>query len=459
MGSRWAKAALVVAAVVVALVIGSQWPTTAPSGSDRSAPTGSVTTHPTSPSSTTSPTPSAPGTRSAAHATPSQGRATTGATSPREARPRHTPMADPPAPSPTTSPESARPASARARAAFARMSLEQRVGQLFMVGTPATGADASIAHDIADLHVGNVILTGRSSLGVDATSRVTKDLQARATHRATAGVPLLVSVDQEGGAVQVLSGPGFSRMPSAVTQGGWSPRELRSQARVWGGQLAAAGVTVNLAPVIDTVPAGTSRSNAPIGAFGRQFGSDPGAVWSHGQAFAGGMAAAGVAPTVKHFPGLGRVTGNTDTTAGVTDHATTTSEVTGGPFASAVAQRAPIVMVSTAVYDRIDPDHPAAFSRRVVTGLLRDRLGYGGVVISDDLGAAQQVAAWSPGERATQFIGAGGDLVLTVGGPVVDPMVSAVVDKARSDPAFRAKVNAAALRVLELKHAQGLLTR
>jgi beta-N-acetylhexosaminidase len=94
-----------------------------------------------------------------------------------------------------------------------------------------------------------------------------------------------------------------------------------------------------------------------------------------------------------------------------------------------------------------------------VTGLLREQLGFGGVVISDDLGAARQVASWSPGERATQFIAAGGDLVLTVDGPFVAQMVSAVVDRAESDPGFRATVNASALRVLQLKNDRGLLGR
>jgi beta-N-acetylhexosaminidase len=436
--SKWAKAALLAAAVVVALVIGTQWPTTSPGGSGTTGPT-ATTLATARPSSSRTGSPEA-------RVAPSATRSPRVTASPRPA---------PGATSQTTVPA----ASPRAKAVLDRMTLRQRVGQLFMVGTPATGETGSIGHAITDLHVGNVMMTGRSSLGVDATARLSKQLQSLTTRRATAGAPLLVSTDQEGGAVQVLQGPGFSRMPSAVTQGGWSPSQLRSQARDWGDQLAAAGITVNLAPVLDTVPSGTADANPPIGAFGREYGSDPAAVTEHGLAFADGMTSAGVVPVVKHFPGLGRVDANTDTSSGVTDHVTTRRDRLLRPFATAIGQGVPMVMMSTAVYARLDPEHPAAFSRRIVTGLLREQLGFGGVVISDDLGAARQVASWSPGERATQFIAAGGDLVLTVDGPFVAQMVSAVVDRAESDPGFRATVNASALRVLQLKNDRGLLGR
>lgn len=148
------------------------------------------------------------------------------------------------------------------------MSEAERVGQLFMVGTPATGASASILSAISDEHIGNVILTGRSSRGVSATAGVVADLQAKATTAATAGVRLLVAADQEGGQVQVLRGSGLSTIPSAMVQGGLSPAALRRDAAVWGKQLHAAGVTVNLAPGMGTVPSASfAPSNAPIGAY------------------------------------------------------------------------------------------------------------------------------------------------------------------------------------------------
>src|SRR4051794_20328816 len=126
-------------------------------------------------------------------------------------------------------------------ALLARMTLDQRVGQLLMVGVPATGASAKELQQVAHYHVGGVILTGRGTAGVGATANLSAQLQAQATSAGNAGVPLLVSADQEGGAVQVLKGPGFSTIPSALTQGTEATVTLQGQARTWGGQLRAAG--------------------------------------------------------------------------------------------------------------------------------------------------------------------------------------------------------------------------
>jgi beta-N-acetylhexosaminidase len=161
--------------------------------------------------------------------------------------------------------------------------------------------------------------------------------------------------------------------------------------------------------------------------------------------------------TAKHFPGLGYVTANTDTTAGVKDSVTTTTSGSIAPFRSAVANGVPVVMMSSAIYTKIDGSRPAVFSPTVVTGLLRTTLGFRGVVMSDDLGNAKAVAAWSAGDRAVRFIDAGGDEVLTVNPSTIPAMVAAVRVRAAADPAFRAKVAAAVLRVLTAKAAEGLL--
>lgn len=109
-------------------------------------------------------------------------------------------------------------------------------------------------------------------------------------------------------------------------------------------------------------------------------------------------------------------------------------------------------MVGTAEYARLDPGTPAAFSSKIVDGLLRGQLGFGGVVITDDLSAAAQVAAWTPGERAVKAVEAGCDVALASKDPSVLPaMVQALLDKARADPAFAAVVEKAARRVLAAK--------
>ena len=214
---------------------------------------------------------------------------------------------------------------------------------------------------------------------------------------------------------------------------------------------------MNLAPVMDTVPVG--EFNPPIGSFDREYGHTPAVVGPHGTAFAVGMAQAGVAATIKHFPGLGRVNANPDISSGVTDHVTTADDAYLAPFRTAILAGAQFAMMSTAYYQLIDAAHPAAFSATIIGGLLRGKLGFRGMVVSDDLGNAQQVAAWSPGERATQFINAGGDLVLTVNPTVIPAMVHAVSALAAGNAAFRAKVDAAALSVLTAKQAQGLIRK
>lgn len=332
------------------------------------------------------------------------------------------------------------------------MSAAERVGQLLMVDCPSSGVASATSTAIRDDHVGSVILDGNSALSITQTRAVTDSLQDLAPAR----VRLFVATDQEGGLVRRMQGPGFSDVPSAVQQGTLSPSTLEADAKQWGKELHDAGINVDLAPVLDTVPP-NSAGNPPIGDLDREYARDPATVATHGVAFANGLAAAGVDATAKHFPGLGRVAGNTDTTSGVTDTVTTGNDAFLHPFAAAVQAHVPFVMMSTAIYSKIDPRRPAAFSPAIVTDLLRGKLGFTGVVISDDLGAAKQVSGYSVGDRAVDFVAAGGDIVLTVDASQASTMTAALLAKANADPAFRAKVDAAALRVLEAKQSRGLL--
>jgi beta-N-acetylhexosaminidase len=333
------------------------------------------------------------------------------------------------------------------------MSPAQRVGQLFMVDCPTTSVAPATIAAITSYGVGSVILDGNSQLSVAQTAAITAALQAQAPP----GNRLFIATDQEGGQVQRLQGPGFTQIPSALIQGSTAPGTLQAQTQVWAAQLRAAGVNLDLAPVFDTVPAGFGR-NPPIGDFDREYGHTPAAVATAGVAVLQGLAQVGLDSTAKHFPGLGRVRGNTDTTAGVTDSVTTRNDPYLAPYAAAVRAGVPFMMMSTAIYALIDPARPAAFSPTIVTGLLRQQLGFGGVIISDDLGAAVQVSAYAPGTRAVDFIAAGGDVVLTVSPSTVAPMIAAVLARRASDPAFARQVDAAALTVLEAKRARGLLS-
>lgn len=360
-----------------------------------------------------------------------------------------------PAATPDGQPAVASAAAACVTQIYDSMTLSQRVGQLFLVGAPADVAGSATLAAIREYHFGGVLLP-QNAAGTASLAAAVASIQALAPS-ATAGARFLVAANQEGGTVQQLTGTGFTTIPSAVVQGTWTVSELRAQAATWGSDLHEAGVNLNLAPVLDVVSAATAARNAPIGALDREFGSVPEGNGEHGAAFIEGMARAGVASVAKHFPGLGQVTGNTDFTSNVIDNVTTADDPDLGSFRTAIGAGVPFVMVALATYTRIDPARLAVFSP-VVMRLLRSGFGFGGVIVSDDLGDAAAVASIPVGERATEFLDAGGDLITSQSIAPAQEMASAVLVRASSDADFRAVVDSAARRVLAAKQAQGLLS-
>jgi beta-N-acetylhexosaminidase len=337
---------------------------------------------------------------------------------------------------------------------LAHLTLAQQVGQLFLVGVAGDVAGSRLTAAVRSYHFGSLLLTS-SAAGTAALARQTAAMQSLAPS-GTGGIGFFIAANQEGGAVQQLTGPGFAVMPSALVQGGWPLSKQRAAATQWGTDLRAAGVNLNLAPVMDVVPEATAAGNAPIGALDREFGFDPSTSGAHGTAFIQGMAAAGVTTVAKHFPGLGRVAGNTDFTPDVIDNVTTASDPYLDSFRAAVAAGAPMMMVALATYTKIDASQLAVFSP-VVMRLLRDGLGFRGVIVSDDLGQAQAVQAIPAGNRALSFLAAGGDLVTSQNLGPAEQMAAAVLARASADAAFRARVADAAARVLTAKQAAGLL--
>lgn len=326
-----------------------------------------------------------------------------------------------------------------------------------MVGLQPSGSSHSLATQVGTSHLGGVIYLGGWE-GASTVRTVSQRLQAATTQRATGGVRLLIAADQEGGRVQQLRAPGFTRVPSARVQATLGAAALTQSATAWGRELAKAGVNVNLAPVADTVPTSLGAANGPIGAHRRDFNpGDPAANGRDVAAFVRGTLAAGVAPTVKHFPGLGRVTGNTDlTSSGITDRTTSATDSYLQPFAAGIRAGTPLVMISSARYPKIDGENQAMFSKAVITDLLRGRMRYQGVVITDDVGAAKAVAAVPIGQRATWFIAAGGDIVLTASPGQAPVMISAISARMKQSPAFAGQVEASVVRVLGLKVQLGL---
>ena len=366
--------------------------------------------------------------------------------------------ADPPGPSPSVIAKDPAAASAAAldtevSQALSGLNRRQQVAQLFVLGVPLTDLSSGDAL-VRDLAVGGVFLRGRSSSGAPAIAATTGRWAVLAPK-----VRPWVAADQEGGQVQTLSGQGFSQLPTAQDQGRLPADQLGVLAEGLGSSLATAGVNLDLAPVADVVPAGTERTNAPIGAYGRQYGSSAEVVAAGAGRIVRGLADHDVTATVKHFPGLGRVSANTDTNARVTDTVTTRDDPQVTVFRSlALSPGDPFVMVSSAVYTRIDAAGPAVFSSRVVTDLLRRQLDFRGVVISDDLGAAKAVQGIAPGDRAVSFLAAGGTLVLSVTPSIAPQMIDAVLARAAADPVFSAVVDAAVRAALLAKARSGLLS-
>ena len=364
--------------------------------------------------------------------------------------PTASPSATPtPTPTSTASP-SPTPSATTASGIVAGMSVEQQAGTVLM--TAATVDEfASLAPLVRDGAVGGVMIRGRSSAGVQAVAGAVRAV----TGASRTSAPLLVATDEEGGEVQVLSGSGFGQIPSAVDQATESPSALTSATARWGRALSDAGVNLDLAPVADTPCPAYLHDNPPVADLDRNYGTDPAAAARSVAAVVRGLASAGVGATFKHFPGLGCVDRNTDTDAHVVDDSIAANSARLQPFSSGIAAGARAVMVSSAIYDRIDGSQPALFSSTVIGGLLRGRLGFTGVVMSDDVGGAVALKAWTPAQRATKFVAAGGDLLLDIVPDDIPIERAALVSAAEADPSFAAKLRAAAVQVISARLSVG----
>ncbi len=212
------------------------------------------------------------------------------------------------------------------------MDLAHRVGQLLLVGVPVSDPVGGYA-PLAPYAVGGVFLAGRSSAGIDVIQTAIGHVQVQGL--AATGTFLHVATDQEGGLVQALKGPGFTLIPTAQEQGQLSAAELAQASAVWAAELRRAGITLDLAPVADTVPPGTESANPSIGASHRQYGNDPATVAAAVNSVVAALETAGVGAVLKHFPGLGRVRANPDTSTEAVDDQTTVDDPALLPFETA----------------------------------------------------------------------------------------------------------------------------
>jgi beta-N-acetylhexosaminidase len=334
-----------------------------------------------------------------------------------------------PAPSPAAPPEAEDP--------LKGLSLRERVGKLVVLRFSGTEVPAYARDVLRKGWASGVILFKVNITSPQQLRALTKTLNAAGKN---AGATPIVCTDQEGGAIRnVVWAP-----PAAAQSSQVPGRDAKAAAKA----LKAAGINVTLAPVVD-VP---SVNGAAMG--GREFSRDPRRVVTATRAAVAGWMAGGVAPTAKHFPGLGGATVNTDHGSATIGRGAPTSDDLA-PFKAAIDAKVPLIMSSNAVYPRLDGRRIAAQSPAILKTLLRDQLHYQGVVITDSIEAAAVRATGRTEDVAVRSIRAGNDIVLTTGQGSWIRAYRALLAEARASRSFRASVDASARRVLALQRTFG----
>lgn len=341
------------------------------------------------------------------------------------------------------SPGAGEPVSAPRSAATAveRLSLAEQVGQLLIMSFDGTEAPDYIRRRLRAGEGAGVILFGRNVTDAAGLRRLTRTLQR------AAGGDALISIDQEGGAIRNVpfvgpqSGQALLSTPAAAAAG------AREAAR----GLAGVGINVNLAPVADVTPPAGGGALA-----GRMFPGSAGDVSELVTASLRAHARAGVAATVKHYPGLGRATVNTDDGSATIDAGRDEIEQSDlAPFRAAVAAEAPLVMAGHALYPAFDDGRIASQSPVLLGDVLRDRLGYRGAIVTDSIEAQAVLDRSDVATAAVRSIAAGADLILMTGSGSWNLVYPRLLRRARRSPAFRARVEESAARVLTLRRRLG----
>ncbi len=326
------------------------------------------------------------------------------------------------------------------------MSVGEMVGQMFVVSVGGTEPDYYIEKMVRERNIGGVILFGHNMKSEEQVRSLTASLQ-RLSMRTEPAVPLFVAVDQEGG--DVASAPWVAPQPSAAEVGSrGNPAEARAIAGRIGEELLGAGVNTNFAPVVDT------GFGAAIG--NRSYGEDPGLVSRMGAASVEGFEGAGIVSAAKHFPNHGPAVADSHRTLPVVEHDMETLRSHDlPPFRAAVEAGVPMVMAGHLLYPAVDAQRPASLSPGWM-GLLREDLGFEGVIVTDDLAMAGASGGGTPERAAVRAVEAGADLLVVSSPPqqqadAYDAVVAAVESGRIPDSRIRDSVR----RLLEVKKTYG----
>lgn len=317
------------------------------------------------------------------------------------------------------------------------------LGRHFVVGYSSFDEIAPLA---AKGLIGGVYVTHRNIKGTSAAALKAEIATLQDMRRAAGLPPLIVAADQEGGIVSHLS-PQLTALPALAALAKLPPAQrakiAESFGQLHGHELAALGVTLNFAPVVDLLrdePRNRLDFNSLINR--RAIAADPDVVAEIATAYARGLESAGVSATVKHFPGLGRVRDDTHHFKATLESAVDELEASDWiPFRKTLAQSNAYLMVGHVAVTALDPSRAASHSRRVVNDLVRERWGYQGIVVTDDLvmGAIYQGDVCT---AVSEALDAGVDLLLVAYDGLQFYRVFACVMKASGE----GRLNAAMLR-------------
>jgi beta-N-acetylhexosaminidase len=281
-----------------------------------------------------------------------------------------------------------------------------KVGARFMVGFHGHEVSPGLKHMIREFGVGHVILFSRNVDSPEQVAELVRELQSVARD-ASHEMPLLVAVDQEGGRVARLREPWTVWPPLRAVGRADSAELARRMGEALALELTACGIRCDLAPVVDV---DTNPANPVIG--DRSFGDDPELVGRLGAAMIRGLQDGGVVACAKHFPGHGDTDVDSHLALPVVEHSRSRIEdLELRPFRDAVDAEVAAVMTAHVLVREIDPQLPATLSPFVVKELLRDKLGFTGVVIADDLEMKAVAEHWSPAEAAVHAATAGCDIL------------------------------------------------
>lgn len=330
------------------------------------------------------------------------------------------------------------------------MTLKEKIGQLLIVGFDGTNINEESLGYIENLKVGGFILFSRNIVDINQSLNLLNDLKESNSNN---DLPLFLSIDEEGGKVSRLP-KSFIKIPEMIKIGNKNHEDLSYEiGNILGERVKSLGFNMNFAPVLDI---NSNPKNPVIGS--RAFGSTIKSVSKNGLQVMKGIRDVNVIPAVKHFPGHGDT--NVDSHINVPVIEKTIDELKSFeliPFIKAIEEDVEMIMVAHILYPELDKDFPSTMSSKVMESLLRNELGYEGVIVSDDMTMGAIVENYTLEEGVLSFLKSGGDIALVCHGrenpkKVMERIEMAVTSGELSEQDIDEKV----YRILKLKENYNL---